>query len=86
MNDKVNVEVIVPEIEERYNVFLPINKKMGTVIKLLNKAVNELSHGDFPLSNNNKLYNADNLSLYELDTLLYNTDIRNDSKLILFSK
>ena len=30
MNDKVNVELIVPEIEERYNIFLPINKKASS--------------------------------------------------------
>ena len=86
MNDKVNVEIIVPEIEERYNLFLPINKKIGTIVTLVSKAINELSNGDFPLSNTNKLYNGDNLSLYQSDVLLYKTDIRNNSKLILFSK
>ena len=32
MNDKVNVEIIVPEIEEKYNILLPVNKKIGTII------------------------------------------------------
>ena len=86
MNDKVNVEIIVPEIEERYNLFLPINKKMGTIIRLINKAINELSFGEFPISNSNRLYNGDTLSLYPSNVLLYKTDIRNNTKLILFSK
>ena len=37
MNDKVDVEIIVPEIEEKYNVLLPINKRIGTIVNLLNK-------------------------------------------------
>jgi len=86
MNDKVIVEIIVPEIEERYNLLLPINKKMGTIVKLLNKAINELSHGEFPISESNRLYSAENLQLYPANILLYKTDIRNNSKLILFSK
>lgn len=86
MNDKVDVEIIVPEIEEKYNVLLPINKRIGTIILLLNKAINELSFGDYNLSNCNKLYNADNLSLYKPESLLLDTDIRNGTRLILFSK
>ena len=82
MNDKVDVEIIVPEIEEKYNVLLPINKRIGTIIL----SINELSFGDYNLSNCNKLYNADNLSLYKPESLLLDTDIRNGTRLILFSK
>ncbi len=86
MNDKVIVEVIVPEIEEKYDIFLPVSKKIGTIIILLNKAINDLTLGDFPISRCNKLYNAESLTLYEPDQLLITTDIRNGSKLLLFSK
>ena len=47
MNNKVCVELIVPAIEERYNVFVPINKKTLEVIYLLSKAINEMSNGFF---------------------------------------
>lgn len=86
MNDKVIVEVIVPEIEEKYDVFLPVSKKIGTIVILLNKAINELTFGDFPISRCNKLYNADSLALYEPNQLLLTTDIRNGTRLLLFSK
>ncbi len=86
MNDKVDVEIIVPEIEEKYNVLLPVNKRIGTIILLLNKAINELSFGDYSISNCNKLYNADSLNLYKPESLLFETDIRNGTRLILFSK
>ncbi len=86
MNDKVIIELIVPEIDEKYDIFLPINKRIGSIVLLLNKAVNELSQGDFPISRSNKLYNANNLSLYNPNDLLIKTDIRNGTKLLLFSK
>lgn len=86
MNDKVNVEIIVPEIEKRYNVILPINKKMGTIIMLLDKAINDLSNGVFPVTQTCQLYNANTLKSYENNLLLYSTDIRNSTKLILLSK
>ena len=85
MDDKVLVKLIVPEIDSVYDVYLPISKKMGNIVILLNKAVNELSFGSFPLSLTNKLYNAKKDKKYEANILLYNTDIRNGTRLILVS-
>ena len=85
MDDKVLVRLIVPEIDAVYDVYLPIMKKIGNIIGLLNKAVNELSFGNFPISSTNKLYNARCNQKYSSDILLYNTDIRNGTHLILIS-
>ena len=82
MNDKVNVCVIVPEINMKFNMFLPISKRIGTIVNLLNK----VSNGDFPIEKYCKLYNADTLQIYNWNYLLYNTDIRNGTRLVLLSK
>ena len=58
MNNKVCVNLVVPGIEERYNVFLPINKKTLEVIFLLNKAINDMTNGAFPMSDKLSLINA----------------------------
>ena len=86
MNDKVIIDLIVPEVAESFNIFLPINKKMGTIVKLLCKAINELTNGDFPITANCKLYNSETLQVYEPNVLLFNTDIRNGTKLVLLTK
>ena len=83
MNDKVIVQIIVPEINQTYDLFLPISKKMGTIISLLNKGINELTNGEFPMSTRCQLYNAVSLKVYESNILLFNTDIRNGTKLVL---
>ena len=85
MNNKVIVKVIVPEIFQTYDVFLPINKKIGNIVILLNKAINELSENCFPISNCNVLYNVKTRTIYKSDVLLLNTDIRNGSELVLLN-
>ncbi len=86
MNDKVNVKIIVPEINEEYNVLLPINKRIGTIVKLLIKAIRELSNNALPPLTYCKLYNVDTMQIYDWNLLLYNTDIRNGTRLVLFSR
>jgi hypothetical protein len=85
MKNKILVEVKVPEIDETYSVFLPINKKMGNIIILLNKAISEMSGGNLKLSNFNTLYNAATGKEYQVDVILSETDIRTGTKLVLLS-
>lgn len=85
IKNKVLVELIVPEIDKNYEIYLPINKKIGNIINLLNKAVFELSNGEFLKSNTNSLYNVDTLEKYSSNVLLINTSIRNGSRLVLVS-
>ena len=59
MKNKVLVEVIVPEIEAVYDIYLPINKRIGNIIMLLNKTVSELTNGCFVGTNYTALYNKD---------------------------
>ena len=43
MNNKILIEIEIPSIEKKYDVFIPINKKVGTIKKLLEQALLELS-------------------------------------------
>ena len=85
IKNKVLVELIVPEIDKTYQIYLPINKKIGNIINLLNEAIFELSNGELPQSKSNSLYNVDTLEMYLSDKLLINTNIRNETRLVLIS-
>ena len=85
MQNKVIVKLVVPEIGETYDVYLPVNKKIGNIVKLLNKAVNEFTNGKYPLSEQNKLYNAITKEYYEYNVVLLQTNTRNGSKLVLLT-
>ena len=83
MNNKILVELVVPVLEESYDVFIPVNKKIGNIIVLLTKVVSELSLGYFQGSDSNCLYNGTTGDVYPMDLLVRNSDIRNGSKIIL---
>lgn len=58
--NKILVVVYVPLIEFKYEVYIPINKKVGTVKDLIIKSINEMT--------NNALYSNRILKLYNNDT------------------
>ena len=85
MKNKVLVKLIVPEIDKKYDILLPINKKIGNIINLLNESIEELSSGELTKSKTNQLYNAITNEKYSSDVLLANTNIRNGTILVLIS-
>lgn len=85
MKDKVLVKIIVPEIDTFFDAYIPITKKVGNVINLLNEYISNKIDSDYELSNNNKLYNAITNEKYYSDILVANTNIRNGSKLVIIS-
>ena len=82
-NNKVCVDLIVPGIEERYNVFIPVNKKTIEIIFLLNKAVNDMTNGAYAMSEHLSLINANDGTVYDVDNTILENNILNGTKLIL---
>ena len=82
-NNKVCVDLIVPGIEERYNVFIPVNKKTIEIIFLLNKAINDMTDGAYAMSEHLSLINADDGTVYNVDNTFLENNILNGAKLIL---
>ena len=80
---KVLIKLIVPEIDSAYDVFLPVGRKIGSIIELLNKVLKDMSDGDFKISNKRCLYNRYNKTRYNFNSMVYETDIRNDTILVL---
>jgi hypothetical protein len=82
-NNKVCVDLIVPSIEERYNVFIPVNKKTIEIIFLLNKAISDMTDGSFAISEHLSLINAEDGSVYNVDNTVLENNILNGTRLIL---
>ena len=83
MKNKNLIELIVPDICETYNLYIPINRKIGNVIELLIKAINELSNNSFIGTNKTGLYSKQTGEKYAVNMLVRETDIKQGSKLIL---
>ena len=80
--NKVNVELIVPSIGKRYNMFLPVNKTIGEVVVILNKTINEMT-GYFPIDSKLSIFNVMDSIFYEYETEIINSGIENGSILAL---
>lgn len=83
MKNKVLVEIVVPELDESYDVYIPVNKKVGNIIELVNKALKEVSNGTYINNNKKNIYNVLTGNSYDMDILVRNTDIRNGTILII---
>lgn len=83
MKNKILIELIVPEIDEKFNLFIPINKRIGNIIVLLNKSVFELTKGVYTGTNKTLLYNKLTGESYNVNDLVRNTNIKHGTSLIL---
>lgn len=81
MNEKILVELKVPELNSTYNVYLPINLKIGEVISLLNKGLFDLS-GQYYNNNDSLLYSDDGDKMV-FNHFIYETNLKNGSTIIL---
>ena len=81
-DNKVNVDLIVPSIKEKYNVFIPVNKTIGEVIVILNKTINELDNS-FPITNNLSLLDVIDNKIYDINSEVIKTGIKNGTILAL---
>ena len=73
--NKILVLVYIPEIEQEYDVYIPINKKIGTIKKYLISSVEEFNDGN--------VSNIENFKIYDNNTYVRDSGIKNGTKLIL---
>ncbi|MBP3800006.1 MAG: hypothetical protein ILA19_03380, partial [Bacilli bacterium] len=44
-NNKILIQLYIPLIEEEYDIFIPINKRIGTIKQLIEKNMSEQANG-----------------------------------------
>ena len=81
--NKVFIVVEVPLIEEKYEGYIPIGKKIHKVAQILSKAVSELSGGHYPIKEDAMLYSKMTGKPYNINMTVKDTDIRNGTEIIL---
>lgn len=81
--DKVLICLYVPILEQSYDIYIPINKKIIYIKKLMISTIMELTNNSYKANNDIKLSNRNTTRVYEDEEYVINTDIRNGTKLIL---
>lgn len=79
--NKVLITVNVPILDEEYELFIPVNKKLGVIKEFIIKSISELT--GYSLSSNLKLYDALSGISFDNNTYIVSCNIRNGTKLIL---
>lgn len=83
MEYKVLVSINVPSLETKFDVYIPVNRKVYSVINMFKATLFELSLGSFDMQKDYILYNALTGAVYDMNVLIRDTDIRNGSSIIL---
>ena len=77
--NKVLVSIYIVSLSKNFEIFIPINEKVGNIAKLLSNTLID----SIDLSRNNVVLNMDSGVIYKNNDIIRATDIRNDTKLVL---
>jgi len=83
MDYKVLVKLLVPEIEKSYELYIPINRTVRDVCKLVNELVHEDTSGVYPIKNDLVLLDRFSTAIYSYESYIRDTNIRNGSQIVL---
>lgn len=81
--NEILVKLYVPMVDEQFDIWIPLDKKIHTIIKLLVKAVNEFTKGYYMPSKMPYLYDRITAKAFDINLTLVETEIRNGSELIM---
>jgi hypothetical protein len=83
MNNKILIEVIVPFLESSYEVYIPINRRISSVIKLMEKALKELTNGYYPDKEGAVIIDEKTGNVYDINITVKDSRMMNGTKVIL---
>ena len=84
MNNKILIEVIVPLLEENFEIYIPVNKRISTVSKLIEKSLNEITNGYYPTQKENSvIIDEESGSVFDVNLTVKESKMINGSKIIL---
>ena len=81
--NKILIELEIPLIEKKYDLFIPINKKIGTIKKLIEDSLTDLTGNTYEIREDANLYSKDTGEIYNVNKTVKDTDLQNGSRIIL---
>ena len=81
--NKILVRLYVPTIEQQYDIWIPLNRRIYNVIYLISKAVFELSDEYYNPKEMPRLYDRFTARQYDVNLTVKDANIMNGSELVL---
>ena len=87
MKNKVMIKAIFPSIDKEYDIKIPVNELMWKVNKLIVKAIYDLNGIKIDIKSDNFLMiNKTTGKIYENNSTIIDSDIRNGTEIIFVSE
>ena len=81
--NKLLVTIQIPTIEQSFDLFIPINKKVGTVKKYIVKAIDDITSGLMVEKESYALFDVDTGKKYPNNIYVKDSGIKNGARLML---
>lgn len=81
--NKILIELEIPLIEKKYDLFIPINKKVGTIKSLIEDALIELTDNAYIPKEDYNFYSKETGEVYNVNKTIRDTDLKNGSRILL---
>ena len=85
MENKVLIKLILPEFDQKFDLFIPVNEIIWKIKSLVVKSISELTGVDLDIKNDYIILNKEDGKIYDNNEIVINTDIRNGTELIMFT-
>lgn len=81
--NKILIELYIPLIERNYDLYIPINKKVGTIKKLIEDGLVDLTDNEYIIKEDTNFYSKETGEIYDVNKSVRETDLKNGSRIIL---
>ncbi len=81
--NKILIELYIPLIEKNYDLYIPINKKIGTIKKLIEEGLIDLTDHDYIIKEESNFYSKETGKVYDVNKSVRETDLKNGSRIVL---
>lgn len=81
--NKILIELEIPLIEKTYDLYIPINKKIGTIKRLIEESLIELTDNAYSIKPETNFYSKETGQVYDVNKNVRDTDLKNGSRIIL---
>ena len=83
MKNKILIEVEVPMIEKTYDLYIPVNKRVGTIKSLIEEGLSEITDHAYKPSETTNFFSKETGMIYDVNQNIRDTDLKNGSRIIL---
>lgn len=81
--NKILIELYIPVIEKNYDLYIPINKKIGTIKKLIEDGLVDLTDNAYIIKESTNFFSKETGEIYDVNKTVRETDLKNGSRIVL---